>query len=158
MIEHLQLALSSLQTALALGKSLVGLKNSAETNSKLKEITGAIIEANGRIIESQKIQSVLSTEINELKQECMRLKNWDANEKNRYVRKQIALGVFAYVAHDFIGNFQDAHKYCCNCFDKTIKSTLQQSVKPIGGYKRVEALVCPNSCPDLEFLEYSENT
>lgn len=157
MIEHLPQALSSLQSALTLGKALIGLKNSDEANTKLKEFTNAIIEANCRIIESQKIQSALFTEINKFKQECMRLNDWNTNDKNQYIRMQIAAGVFAYIENDSVKHFQDTHKYCCNCFDKTIKSTLQQSVKAIPGFTRVKALVCPNGCPDLEFREYSEN-
>ena len=152
MIEYLPKALSSLQTALSIGETLIGLKDSAKANRELEKFTNAIIEANCRIIDAQQMQSAMSSEIDELKQECMRLKNWDANEKTKYIRKQIAPGVFAYIENEFTGNLQDAHKYCCNCFDDSIKSTLQQS--SIHVRRNMFKLACSRGCDEIIFSYY----
>ncbi|MCR4319306.1 MAG: hypothetical protein NUV74_03100 [Candidatus Brocadiaceae bacterium] len=158
--EFLPQALSSLNSVLSIFKTIGTVFNQSgdttNTQESLVEATNVLLEAKSKIISAQEEHSFLSSEIDKLKQECMRLKDWKAESK-RYARKQIAPGVFAYIENDFVEHLQDTHKYCCNCFDKTVKSTLQQKTKPIAGYKRVKALVCPNGCPDLELLNYSEN-
>jgi len=73
----------------------------------------------------------LAREKNDLEQECVRLRDWSA-EKQRYRRTEIATGVFAYIENDFVGKLQNAHKYCCDCFDKQKQSTLQQYGIPVG--------------------------
>jgi hypothetical protein len=157
MIEYLPQALSSLNTALSISKTLIGVHDKTKAQEQLMEFNRVVIDAQNQIISARNEQSSMVSEIDKLEKECMRLKDWSA-ERERYTRKQIASGIFVYIENDFMGNFQDAHKYCCNCFDKTIKSTLQQSIKVIPGFTRVTALVCPNSCPDLEFRVYSKNT
>ena len=161
MIEYLPQALSSLNSVLSIFKTVGdALKQSGGTTNTqegIVEATSTLLDAKSKIISAQEEYSSLSSEIDKLKQDCMRLKDWKT-EREHYTRNQIAPGVFAYIENGIVESLQDAHKYCCNCFDKTIKSTLQQRTKPIGGYKMVKALVCPNGCPDLEFLEYSENS
>lgn len=113
-----------------------------EVNSKLVQALSAFTEAQDRI-------STLTAEKNKFEQECIRLKDWSA-ERERYTRKQVGSGVFAYVENSHIGKTEGAHKYCCNCFDKIIKSTLQQSREP----EVMIGLVCPNGCPKLVFTHY----
>ena len=151
MIEHLPQAMASLNAASTLISSLVGLRDFAKYATQLNELHGHIIKANTTIITEQQNHLALTAKIQELEKECMRLKNWSA-EKERYARKQIANGVFAYLENDFMGNLQEAHKLCCNCFDKTIPSTLQQrQVNERGWHYH---LICPNGCPSLEFRHY----
>ncbi len=70
----------------------------------------------------------LTSKIDKLEKETVRLKDWSA-EKNQYEIRQISTGVFAYLAKKHMGEAKNAHKLYCNCFDKTIKATLQQSEK-----------------------------
>ena len=160
MIDYLPQALSSLNSALSIfktvGDTLKLTSDTTNTQESIVEATSTLLDAKSKIVSAQQEHSSLSSEIDKLKEECMRLKDWKA-EREHYVRKQIAPGVFAYIKNDFMEHYQDTHKYCCNCFDKAVKSTLQQKTKPIPGYKMVKALTCPSGCPDLEILEYCEN-
>lgn len=153
MIEYLPQALSSLSTALNIGKSLIEIRDSTKFQEAFIKFNNAIIDAQSKIISSQEHQSFLTTKIDELEKECMRLKNWES-EREKYTRKEIAVGVFAYIENNFIGDLQSAHKYCCNCFDNYKKSTLQQfetKGQRIG-------LSCHNKCPDLIFHSYENFT
>ncbi len=155
MIEYLPQALSSLNTALSISKTLIGINDKTKAQEQLVEFNRVIIDAQNQIISARNEHSSMASKIGKLEKECMRLKDWSA-ERERYIRKQIAPGVFAYIENNFVGHFQDAHKYCCNCFDKTIQSTLQQGERLT--HMKMTTLVCPNGCPELQFLDYSENT
>ena len=152
MIEYLPQALSSLSVALEIGKSLISINNLAERQNALVKFSGAIIDANAKIIASQTVQSELAAKVDELEKECVRLKNWEV-EKKKYARKEIGPGAFVYIVNDYVGKFQNAHKYCCDCFDNYKKSTLQQS-KPSVNIN----LSCHNKCPDLSFHHYIDLT
>lgn len=154
MIEYLPQALSSLNTALTIGKAFVNIRGSAKGQESLKEFNNAIIKAQQQIISAQNEQSMMSAKVNELEQECIRLKNWDA-ERQKYVRTEIAIGVFAYIEKDFMGDLQSAHKYCCNCFYEYKKSTLQQF--KISEGRRI-GLSCHNGCPNLIFVNYKQTS
>lgn len=149
MIEYLPQALSSLSAAYNIAESLLKLRDLAQINSKVVELTDSIIAAQEKVISAQSERSALTAKIQELAKECVRLQDWTA-EKDRYSRKQIADGIFAYVENAAVGNTESAHKLCCNCFDKTAKSTLQQTREP----SRMVGLVCPNGCPKLVFTHY----
>lgn len=151
MIEYLPQALASLGTALNIGKNLIGISDSAKLQEAVIQFNSAIIDAQSKIMSSQNEQSALTAKINELEQECVRLKNWET-EQQEYSRKEIAPGNFAYVANNIMDNFENTHKYCCNCFEKYIKSTLQQGIKH--DHRRLITLVCPNGCPELVFIYY----
>ncbi len=148
MIEYIPQALSSLGAATNIISNLLSLRDFSKHASQLTELQRHIIQANSMIISEQQNYSLLTAKIQELEKETMRLKDWSA-EKQNYTRKQITKGVFAYVENNFVGNFEEAHKLCCNCFEKTIKSTLQQDSTPRTMWKL--HLVCPNGCPPLVF-------
>ena len=146
---------------LAIGKyevyAIMYLKTSRNTTfakyaTQLNELHGHIIKACTTIIAEQQSHFALTAKIQELENECVRLKNW-STEKERYSRQQIASGIFAYLENDRVGCTQESHKLCCNCFDNTIHSTLQQQ------YTRAEnySLVCPKGCPPLKFRMYKED-
>ncbi len=152
MIEYLPQALSSLSIALGIAKNLVGIRDSAKLQEAVMQFNSAIIDAQSKIISSQGVQSELTAKIDELEKECVSLKDWEA-EREKYTRKEVAPGAFVYIANDYVGKFQSAHKYCCNCFDNYKKSTLQQSKPKVN----IE-LSCHNKCPNLAFHHYMENT
>lgn len=151
MLEYLPQALSSLGIATNILSSFLKLRDFTKHASDIAQLQSHIIQANSLIISAQNEHSSLTAKIQELEQECMRLKDWSA-EKEHYSRQQIAHGVFAYIEKKFVGRFGAAHKLCCNCFDKTIKSTLQQGQKQT--HMRMTTLVCPNGCPELQFISY----
>ena len=155
MIEYIPQALSSLSATLNIGKALVIARDVTERQELISQFNSAIIDTQAKLMAAQSEQAALSTKINELEQECMRLKDWKA-EREKYSRKEIAPGVFAYIANGFVGEFQNAHKYCCNCFDSYKKSTLQQFHIKAVKMGRQKGLSCHNNCPDLIFYNYTQ--
>ena len=152
MIEHLPQALSSLSAALSISQTLLGIRDSAKLQEAVIHFNSAIIDAQSKIMASQGEQAALTTKIEELKKECVSLKNWEA-EREEYNRKEVSPGVFVYIEKNFVGQLRNAHKYCCNCFDNYKKSTLQQSIIDPG---MKIALTCHNKCPDLLFFNYMD--
>ena len=150
MIQELIMAAQSVTALSTLLKSAKTLSNYNEIVTAVSEINSKLMAANSVGLASQEKQAALSAKIDELEQEIMRLKNWGA-ERDKYERRQIATGIFAYIEREFMGNLETAHKYCCNCFDKTIPSTLQQGSEIKPGTGRIRTLVCPNGCPTIEF-------
>lgn len=126
MFEYLPQVMSSLGAASNIAKSMLELRDFQQLNSKVIELQQVIISAQQQVLSGQGEQTTLAAKIQELENECVRLKDWSA-ERARYTRREIGEGVFAYVANDAVSTLQSAHKLCCNCFDKAIQSTLQQS-------------------------------
>jgi hypothetical protein len=150
MIEYLPQALSCLDTALTIGRSLIGIRDTVKRQDELVKFNNAIVEVQTKIISAQRNESALLTEVDELKKEIMRLKDWSAS-KAHYSCKQVGEGVSAYVQNEAVQSFETARKLCCNCFDnKQLMSTLQQSREP----GRMKGLACPNGCPKIVFTHY----
>lgn len=153
MIQELLSAAHSVNSLLSLLKAANGLANYNEIVAAVSEVNTKLMQANAVALAAQEKQSALSAKIQELEQECARLKDWSA-EKEKYERRQIAPGVFAQIDRSYLGDMQSAHKLCCNCFDKAIPSTLQQNhfTDPKAGY--MVSLVCSNRCPTIVFQDY----
>jgi hypothetical protein len=105
------------------------------------ELQSIIIAAQQQTLAIQQSHAVLEAKTRDLEAECVRLKDW-SREKQNYALREIAPGVFAYAEKQFVGAFQQAHKYCCNCFDHDEKSLLQQTNHMLSGIQ----LNCPR-CP-----------
>ncbi len=155
MIESIPVALTSLKAATDIISSLLKLREFNNHAGEIAQLLNHIIQANTTIISVQQDHSSLTAKVQELEKECVRLKDWSA-EKDQYERRNIGPGVFAYILKGYKDEFEKAHKFCCNCFDKTIKSTLQQS-EDNKGRGRFNILTCPNGCPKIEFHYYLEN-
>ena len=153
MFEYIPLAISSITTAKNIATTILELRDFDKIATATMELKGCLIQTYDFIISEKDRSLTLQTRISELEKECNRLKDW-STEKEKYSRMEIATGVFAYIENNFVGNTENAHKYCCNCFDKTIKSTLQQGdiIKSSFGLRK---LVCPNGCPPLELRKYN---
>jgi hypothetical protein len=148
MIEYLPLAITSIKAAKEIATSMLELRDLNKIKTATSELNERLIEAIDSILATKEQFLAFQARITEVEKENDRLKDW-SEEKNRYTRRPIAVGVFAYIETNFVGLLENAHKYCCNCFDKTSKSTLQQS-----GQKLPKALVCPNGCPPLQVFHY----
>lgn len=154
MIEYLPQAISSLTSARTLAKSFLELCDLNQINSKVVELQNVIMAAQEKVFSAQEQKSLLAKKIQELEKEYVRLKDWSA-EKEKYSCKNVAPGVFAYIRNDATGPFENAHKLCCNCFDGSVKSTLQQSEIRIN--KRMIKLACPKGCPEIIFSQYNHH-
>lgn len=152
MIESVPAALSSLSAASNIISGLIKLRDFSQYASTFTELQSHIIQANSHIISEQQSHSALTTKIDELEKKVMHLKKWDA-EREEYARREIATGVFAYIENENVDKLENAHKYCCNCFDNYKKSTLQQFRIDVG---RKIGLSCHNKCPDLVFHIYKD--
>ncbi len=153
MIEYLPQAVASLSAAANIIKGLGEIRDFTKINESFIQLQGIIVDTQAKLMLSHSQQSTMTVEIDELKKECMRLKDW-ASEREKYTRKEIANGIFAYLENGFVGKLQNAHKYCCNCFDNHKRSTLQQFFP--GGNNL--GLSCHNKCPDLVFWDYIDVT
>lgn len=152
MLEYLPQAFATLSTASTIAKGMLDLRDFQLLNSKIIELQQAIIAAQGQVLSAQAEHTTLSAKVHELQSECSRLLDWSA-QRERYERRQIGGGVFAYVERATANDFKAAHKLCCTCFDKSIPSTLQQTREPM----RMVGLTCANGCPKLVFSHYLEN-
>jgi len=157
MIEYIPLAISSLNAAKDIASGLLHLRDFDKITSATMELKGHLVQTYDHIISEKERVLVLQSQISELKKECVRLKDWSA-EKEKYECRQIAHGVFVQIDKTCQGNFEQAHKLCCNCFNKTIKATLQQSTEFKPHVGRIKTLTCPNGCPALEFSDYIKQT
>lgn len=152
MIEYIPLAISSLTAAKNLVSTILELRDFDKITSATMELKGYLIQTYDHIISEKERVLSLQERISELENECNRLKDWSA-EKEKYTRRQIALGVFAEMAKDYDGLLREAHKFCCNCFEKNMPATLQRNQN-----KSSYFLACPNGCPPLEFREYMDGS
>jgi len=152
MLEYLPQAITSLSAAGNIAKTLIGIRDENLLNSKVIELQRCIIEAQSQVLSGQSEQAASAKKIEALEAEITRLKDW-SSEREKYVLTQIGFSAFAYVPKDFTGKFWDAVKLCSNCFEKGIKSILQNNVKSQG---RDIHLVCPNRCPELTFHYFLE--
>jgi hypothetical protein len=120
---------SSFSVLNTITKATIGLRDAAKLNDKIVEFQQAMIEANSHVIAAQQEYFSMARDVQKLKDDNKRLKDWSA-EKTKYQLREIGEGVFVYMENDTVGTFESAHKFCCNCFDQEIKSLLQQSREP----------------------------
>jgi hypothetical protein len=153
MPDDVSVLVSSLSTAVTIAKTLVSLRDSAKLNDKIIELQQPLLDANAKALAVVEKQLSLLSRNDELEKECVRLKDWSAERQN-YELKEIAVGAFAYVEKDFVGQPQSARKLCCNCYDQTVKSLLQQSREPFGGRNMMTVLTCPRCKTKLGFTVY----
>lgn len=151
MIEYIPSALSSLKAAKEILTTIQNIRDFDKIMTATTEIKERLVEAIDSILSTKEQLLTFQDKITNLEQENKRLKDWTL-QKEKYTRKLIADGVFACVDNESVGDFENDHKLCCNCFEKTIPSTLQQqySFRETNHY----SLSCPNGCPPLKFEEY----
>jgi len=146
MFEHLPQAIVSLSAASNIAKSMLELRDFTQINSKVIELQREIISAQDKVLSSQREQDLLIAKIQELEKECTRLKDWSV-EKEDYLLKEIASGVFAYIEKNYEGSLQSANKLCANCFEQRTKSILQY--ESLG-----KLLMCPRCSSMIAGIKY----
>jgi hypothetical protein len=154
MIEYITLALSSLKAAKEVIATIQNIRDFDKISIATTELKEHLIETIDSILSTKEQLLTFQDRITNLEQENNRLINWTA-QKEKYTLKLIANGSFAYVNNESKENLQNSHKLCCNCFDKTIISTLQQEY--FFGHANNFMLHCPNGCPPLKFREYIDD-
>ena len=152
MIAELLGAAQSVQALSTLLSAANGLANYNEIVSAVSEVNTKLMQANAVALSSQEKQSSLAAKVYELEQEVVSLKNWEA-EKQKYELKEIARGVFARTEKGVMGTLQSSHKFCATCFEKHIKSPLQQENVTEG---RQLSLTCHTCKAKIIFRHYSD--
>lgn len=152
MIENIPLALTSLKAAKDIITTIRDLRDFTKIAEATSQLNERLIEAGERLLAEQEQLFTLQKRVFELEKENDRLKDWSV-EKENYTTKPITQGVLAYINKDFIGDPQNEYKLCCGCFEKGIKSPLQQNTQAGGLVKK---LVCANGCPPIEFDNFLE--
>ena len=145
MIEQLVQALASAAQLVQLVRSA---KSAAERDAGLSELQKALIHAQGVTLSLQNQYASLLMRNDELEKEAVRLKDW-TSDRQQYALREIGPGALAYVHQTSVQPTRSAQKLCCNCFDNTIKSTLQMTKE----FPRVR-LVCPAGCPAMDFEHF----
>jgi hypothetical protein len=114
----------SLQTAVEITKSLIGLRDATLIQDKAIELQGAILAAQQSALTAQSAQFALSDRVRELEQEIVQLKDWEG-EKQRYELQTIDGRAFAYMPKPGMANGEPPHWLCANCFNRRQKAFLQ---------------------------------
>lgn len=116
---------SSLNGAISMAKTIVGLRNTTVVQSEVSKLLPIIVKAHQDALASYEQQSFLLQRNRELEGEVAQLKNWDA-DKQRYDLKPIKPGRFAYVLKDAMGGAEADHALCAHCFNSGKKEFLQR--------------------------------
>jgi len=148
MFEYIPSALSSLKAAKDIIESLRDLRDFDKINAATSELKERLIETIDSVVASKEQLLTFDKRISELEKENERLKDWSV-EKEKYAPKSIANGVVAYMAKDFHGLPQNEYKLCCGCFEKNMKSPLQEANEG-----NTMSLICSNGCPPIPFKYY----
>lgn len=139
-------AVSSINTAKAIGKSLVELRDFSQT-------AGIVAQLNGELLKAQESLFTLSAQLNELQQERHEMSQQlrDAQdrlaERGKYSLYEISDRVFVYRFNEAPhatnegsdGNGVPIHYVCQPCFDKGTKAVLQKCILQWN----IVALRCP---------------
>jgi hypothetical protein len=117
MVGEVFAGLGALKTAFDMAK---GLEQIHETVARDR----AIIELQKEILAAQSAQSALVETVGTLKARVAELETWDA-EKKRYVRKEVAAGVFVFVLKPEERGTEPAFMLCPKCYHDGKPSELQ---------------------------------
>lgn len=133
-------AVSSLQTAAQIAKSLIGLRDTAMIQGKVIELQSAILAAQSSALTAQSEQSTLIERIRELEKKIADLEAWET-EKERYALREISPGAIAYLVKASAQGSEPVHAICTNCYQHGRKSILQWFV---GGFGTDATFDCPS--------------
>jgi hypothetical protein len=112
--------LSSLESAVKLGKELLELRDQASCQKAVIELNQIILSAQDSAISANKERLDLQEENAQLKKRIAEFEG-KADERSRYQRTDMGGRTFAYTLKDGPAD----HALCANCFEQGHSSTLQ---------------------------------
>ncbi len=128
MLGEITTALASLKAASDIIKGFNSLQLEVAVKEKSTELLNIIITLQQNIFSLQaEYENVLNTK-SELEKELEQLKNWERT-KEKYVLKEIAPDVLAYVHKKPEESASEKHWLCANCFDNYQKESIYQISK-----------------------------
>jgi hypothetical protein len=148
-------AVAPLKTAGEIVKNLRGLKDSGTSASKISELYGVILAAQGSALSAQASQLSLLQTVRNLEEKISEFETWD-REKTRYQLTEVNLGrgsVFAYALKPDAAGSDPIHLLCAKCFEHRVKSPLQATPKLERGLR---VHFCPECKTELAFSNVKE--
>ena len=124
MIAEINAAIQSTKALNDLLKATRELRNAHEFAAAINEISTKLTQMIGVAAEAREKQLALADEVHELKEENMKLKNWD-REAERYQLTYPAPGIPARTLKPGMENGELPHELCANCFARNQQSFLQ---------------------------------
>lgn len=124
----IQGAISSLQTAGNIAKSLFELKSMAEVQVKVMDLNSAILSAQQSALTAQSEQFTMIQRIRDLEEEIARVKAWE-EQKQRYklVHPWEGATMVVYALKESSKGTEAAHWICTKCYDDGRRTILQPS-------------------------------
>ncbi len=107
-------------------------KSMMEMAKGLKDVNDATvrnavaIELQEKILTAQQSQNTLLERIGELEKALAQFETWET-EKKRYHLYDFGGDTFAYILKEGMENGEPSHRLCANCFQKGLKSILQNT-------------------------------
>jgi hypothetical protein len=118
-VAEIYAGLSAFKAMFDMAKGLKDINDAAIRN-------GAVIELQEQILSAQGQQSALIERIQALETEVASFERWDS-EKERYELSQLGQhGIFAYSLKETERATEPAHWICPDCYQRRVKSILQQ--------------------------------
>ncbi|MBO6771960.1 MULTISPECIES: hypothetical protein [unclassified Thalassospira] len=139
-------ALSSLNAASEIAKSIVGLRDANLMNEKIIEFQAKILEANSAALSAQTERMTLLETISELRKKVEEIEVW-VNEESRYQLTDFGSQTYAYLLKPDMANGEPEHRLCASCFQKRVKSILQFQDTVLEQH----VYLCPNCTGEFRF-------
>lgn len=136
-------AFTSLQATAKIAKTLIGVRDQSIIDAKLIELNQSLITAQGNVMQAQSEQAALIQEVRSLKEQIMKLENWE-NEKARYQLIIPWAGFYVFALKDSAKNGEPPHWICQKCYEDGRKVILQNVHK--NNNRRITFVTCPH-CP-----------
>jgi hypothetical protein len=140
-------AITGLNAAAQMVKGLIGLKISAEVNSKIIELGGEIVSAQANASAAYAEYLSMLQKVRELEEELARVKAWET-EKQRYRLIEINYGAFAFALKEDSKGTEPPHWICAKCYQDGKKSILQHNGVAFVRESKVRCSTCKAEIPD----------
>jgi hypothetical protein len=126
-------ALSSLNTAMDIAKTMIGLRDGHAIQSKLIELNTKILDAQKSAFAANDERAALIGRIRLLEKELVDLKA-GKTETEQYDLTEAGPGMFAYIKTPAMRGTEPAHYVCANCYRQNKISILQHMQLGSGGH------------------------
>ena len=124
MFAEISAAVTSAKTALDIAKAAHGLSNYNELVAAVSEVNAKLMDATVVALASLEKQSLLASEVSDLKESMRKIENWESQMK-RYSLHAFPTGALAHALQPGMENGEPMHYLCTACVDKKKKTTLQ---------------------------------
>lgn len=125
-------AVTALQGAMEIAKSIIGLRDADVLAGKVGELNWRIMDAQQAVFAVNNERSTLIERVGALEKELAEVVAWAA-EKERYHLAQLAPGVLAYLIQSASQGDEPLHAICKHCYEDSKKSILNMQTDGYGG-------------------------